>query len=88
MKNKSILLTEIQLHKHLNSKKNNYNFATILRSKNTLLSEINLNYNTMTNTNTPDFKYSPMIQIGKDETEYYLLSKEGVSIGAVSKNIK
>lgn len=35
----------------------------------------------MTNTNTPDFKYSPMFQIGKDETEYYLLSKEGVSIG-------
>lgn len=35
----------------------------------------------MTNTNTPDFKYMPMFQIGKDETEYYLLSKEGVSIG-------
>lgn len=35
----------------------------------------------MTNTNTPDFKYTPMFQIGKNETEYYLLSKEGVSIG-------
>lgn len=35
----------------------------------------------MSNTNTPEFKYSPMFQIGKDETEYYLLSKEGVSIG-------
>lgn len=34
----------------------------------------------MTNTNTPDFKYAPMFQIGKNETEYYLLSKEGVSI--------
>lgn len=34
----------------------------------------------MTNTNTPDFKYTPMFQIGKNETEYYLLSKEGVSI--------
>lgn len=32
-------------------------------------------------TNTPDFKYSPMFQVGKDETEYYLLSKEGVSLG-------
>ena len=30
---------------------------------------------------TPDFKYAPMIQMGKDTTEYYLLSKEGVSVG-------
>ena len=28
-----------------------------------------------------DFKYAPMFQLGKDETEYYLLSSEGVSIG-------
>lgn len=28
---------------------------------------------------TPDFKYAPMFQLGKDDTEYYLLSKEGVS---------
>lgn len=40
----------------------------------------------MTNTNTPNFKYSPMFQIGKDETEYYLLSKEGVSIGEFEGN--
>jgi fumarate hydratase class I len=28
-----------------------------------------------------EFKYAPMFQMGKDETEYYLLSKEGVSVG-------
>ena len=28
----------------------------------------------------PDFKYAPMFQTGKDETEYYLLTKEGVSV--------
>ena len=30
---------------------------------------------------TPEFKYAPMFQTGKDDTEYYLLSKEGVSVG-------
>jgi len=30
--------------------------------------------------NTPEFKYAPMFQVGKDETEYYLVSKEGVSV--------
>ena len=30
---------------------------------------------------TPDFKYAPMFQLGKDTTEYRLLSKEGVSTG-------
>ena len=29
---------------------------------------------------TPEFKYAPMFQTGKDETEYYLLTKEGVSV--------
>lgn len=29
----------------------------------------------------PEFKYAPMFQLGKDETEYYLLTKEGVSLG-------
>ena len=29
----------------------------------------------------PDFKYAPMFQLGKDDTEYYLLTKEGVSVG-------
>ena len=29
---------------------------------------------------TPEFKYAPMFQMGKDDTEYYLLSKEGVSV--------
>ena len=28
---------------------------------------------------TPDFKYAPMFQLGKDETNYYLLTKEGVT---------
>ncbi len=28
-----------------------------------------------------DFKYAPMFQMGKDNTEYRLLSKEGVSVG-------
>ena len=28
---------------------------------------------------TPDFKYAPMFQTGPDTTEYYLLTKEGVS---------
>ena len=30
---------------------------------------------------TPDFKYAPMFQLGKDTTEYRLLTKEGVSVG-------
>jgi len=30
---------------------------------------------------TPAFKYAPMFQTGKDDTVYYLLSKEGVSVG-------
>ena len=29
---------------------------------------------------TPEFKYAPMFQVGKDNTEYRLLSKEGVTI--------
>ena len=29
---------------------------------------------------TPDFKYAPMFQQGKDDTEYYLLTKDGVSV--------
>ena len=29
----------------------------------------------------PEFKYAPMFQVGKDDTEYYLLTKEGVSTG-------
>ena len=30
---------------------------------------------------TPEFKYAPMFQLGKDDTEYYLLTRDGVSIG-------
>ena len=30
---------------------------------------------------TPEFKYAPMFQLGKDETEYYLLTKDFVSVG-------
>ncbi len=29
---------------------------------------------------TVEFKYAPMFQLGKDDTEYYLLTKEGVSV--------
>ena len=29
----------------------------------------------------PEFKYAHMFQHGKDTTEYYLLTKEGVSVG-------
>ena len=29
---------------------------------------------------TPEFKYAPMFQMGKDDTEYYLLTKDGVSV--------
>ena len=29
----------------------------------------------------PEFKYAPMFQLGPDQTEYRLLSKEGVSVG-------
>ena len=35
---------------------------------------------------TPDFKYAPMFQLGKDETEYYLLTKEGISTGEFEGN--
>lgn len=31
--------------------------------------------------NTPEFKYAPMFQTGKDDTEYYLLTKDYVSVG-------
>ena len=30
---------------------------------------------------TPEFKYAPMFQLGKDDTEYYLLTKDHVSTG-------
>ena len=31
--------------------------------------------------NIPEFKYAPMFQLGKDTTEYYLLTKDHVSVG-------
>lgn len=30
---------------------------------------------------TPEFKYAPMFQLGKDNTEYRLLTTDGVSTG-------
>ena len=36
--------------------------------------------------NIPEFKYAPMFQTGKDETEYYLLTKEGVSVSEFEGN--
>ncbi len=35
---------------------------------------------------TPEFKYAPMFQTGKDETEYYLLTKDYVSVGDFEGN--
>lgn len=35
---------------------------------------------------TPEFKYAPMFQLGKDETEYYLLSKEGILVSEFEGN--
>ena len=35
---------------------------------------------------TPEFKYAPIFQLGKDETEYYLLSKEGISVSEFEGN--
>ena len=35
---------------------------------------------------TPEFKYAPMFQLGKDETEYYLLTKNGVSVSKFEGN--
>lgn len=35
---------------------------------------------------TPEFKYAPMFQLGKDETEYYLLTKDGVSVSKFEGN--
>lgn len=29
----------------------------------------------------PEFKYAPMFQVGKDDTEYYLLTRDHVSVG-------
>ncbi|MBQ5508996.1 MAG: fumarate hydratase, partial [Muribaculaceae bacterium] len=30
--------------------------------------------------NNPEFKYAPMFQLGEDKTEYYLLTKDYVSV--------
>ena len=35
---------------------------------------------------TPEFKYAPMFQTGPDTTEYYLLTKEGISTGCFEGN--
>ena len=34
----------------------------------------------------PEFKYAPMFQLGKDTTEYYLLTKDHVSVGEFEGN--
>ena len=31
--------------------------------------------------NNPEFRYAPMFQLGKDETEYYKLTSDYVSVG-------
>ena len=45
-----------------------------------------LNINTNIMAQTPEFKYAPMFQLGKDETEYYLLTKNGVSVSKFEGN--
>ena len=30
---------------------------------------------------SPEFRYAPMFQLGQDTTEYYLLTKDHVSVG-------
>ena len=45
-----------------------------------------LNINTNIMAQTPEFKYAPMFQLGKDETEYYLLTKDGVSFSEFEGN--
>ena len=44
-----------------------HNFATVKTYKQNIMA-------------TPEFKYAPMFQMGKDDTEYYLLTKDGVSV--------
>ena len=43
---------------------------------------INAKYYNRNNANiiNMEFKYAPMFQLGKDETEYYLLTKDYVSV--------
>jgi fumarate hydratase class I len=36
--------------------------------------------------NNPEFKYAPMFQLGEDKTEYYLLTKDHVSVGEFEGN--
>ena len=36
--------------------------------------------------NTPEFEYAPMFQLGEDKTEYYLLTKDHVSVGEFEGN--
>ena len=31
--------------------------------------------------NNPEFRYAPMFQLGKDDTEYYKLTSDYVSVG-------
>ena len=35
---------------------------------------------------TPEFKYAPMFQVGKDDTEYRLLTKDGVTVGEFKRS--
>jgi len=51
--------------------------ASLNRSGNSLY-KLKIQQNIMAT--TPEFKYAPMFQLGKDDTEYYLLTKDGVSV--------
>ena len=37
---------------------------------------------------TPEFKYAPMFQLGKDDTEYYLLTKDYVETDQPRRDAK
>ena len=45
------------------------------------MTENNIQIYQTTMAQVPEFKYAPMFQLGKDTTEYYLLTKDHVSVG-------
>ena len=45
-----------------------------------MIKTITINENERIMAKNPEFKYAPMFQLGKDTTEYRLLTKEGVSV--------
>ncbi len=50
------------------------------------MTENNIQIYQTTMAQVPEFKYAPMFQLGKDTTEYYLLTKDHVSVGEFEGN--